>query len=203
MKSIRVIITALLLAGNVVANAQNVDEQKRDYVYKYTTYCFDKEDVSGNTKALAFNTYQKTLFLLAPNGNRSKVEKAALEYFKNMESLKDADYETMGEIRFVNEKASKAFEEEAAYKLKQDFPEIQDLVESYNSEEDSYMIIMYMGASNSIYRKVTNGMYSGKNIDEYINKHTEGHYTTRDAFQKAYKAKEPEALKYAEEMKHK
>lgn len=204
MKRIRIFITALLLAGSVAGNAQGVNDTKQDgVVYKYSTYCFESDKASGSTKALAFNTHQKTLFLLTPKGDKNMVEKTIKKYFKKYKSLKNADYQAIGEIHFANEEAAKAFEQEATKKLKKIVSVPDEKIVSYNAEtgQPGKLIQTSTTYGGDMDLKMIQGFERGESIDNFIKRETNGLYTSKSDFDKAYKAKEPEALKYAEKMK--
>lgn len=204
MKSIRIFITALLLAGSVAGNAQGVNDTKQDsVVYKYSTYCFESDKGSGSTKVIAFNPYTKTLFLKTPKGDKSKVDEASQQYLKKYKSLEGADYSANGEIRFANWDASYNFQVEAANKLKKKFGEARCVIVSYNAEtgKPSYLVMDSSTYSFEIDKKASQGLGIHQSIDDFINEKTVGRYPTKEAFDKAYKAKELDALKYAEKMK--
>lgn len=204
MKSIHFISAALLLFGSVAASAQNVGGSKQEAAtaYKYSIYCSEGNKTTGRTHVIAFNPHSKTLIVTTPKGDKSKVGKATQRHFKKYKSLKNADYQTSGEIRFANENDVSNFEMEATDKLKKKIGTVVERVVSYNAETGnaSYMGFYSSGYSFDVDKKLMEGQTQRQSVDGFIYVATKGRFATKEEFDKAYKAKDPMALKYAERM---
>lgn len=176
-------------------------------------------------EVVGFNPMLQKIFVLAPSKDDSRIERAVLDYFNSMETIKNNTYTTPKLViikpsevteRYLNikcdlegikfeseqkddpriEKLISDMENEAWEKLLKRYP---IKVKSYDPYKDKCICESVMD-----YGKAINDALYGANVwvlDKYITEKTKGQYSNVADFQKALKANEEAAVKYAKKMK--
>lgn len=213
----RKIFIAMLLVVGMTANAQNTKDstevepefeeiQGRCNVaisFEKVIYSYISKDNSPkkkevkNASVIAFNPYTQKMHIIGPNDS-IKIKEAIQTYLNNMSSLKNNYFDGCVDNKFYFKCAKAdsviaAFTDEAwqnLYKLG------YKRLKSYDPYTDNAII--------ETFDNMTSDITDGLNVwilNNYIKKTTNGDFSDVDDFQKALKARDEKAVKYAKKMK--